>query len=201
MWAGSELEFHHPLCVGDEVTRVSTIAAINEKTGRSGPLVFIKVRHELRRNAEPALALAETHDIVYREAARPGAVAPPPAAAPDSAAWERKVVPDPVLLFRYSALTFNGHRIHYDRSYVTEVEGYPGLVVHGPLLATLLIDLLREHRPDASVVRFAFRASSPLFDIDPFFVCGEPASDGKTVRLWAKDHRGGLAMEATAIVA
>jgi len=106
-----------------------------------------------------------------------------------------------VLLFRYSALTFNGHRIHYDRSYVTEVEGYPGLVVHGPLLATLLIDLVREHRPDASVVRFAFRASSPLFDIDPFFVCGEPASDGKTVRLWAKDHRGGLAMEATAIVA
>ena len=90
---------------------------------------------------------------------------------------------------------------HYDRSYVTEVEGYPGLIVHGPLLATLLIDLLREHRPDASVVRFTFRASSPLFDIDPFFVCGEPASDDKTVRLWAKDHRGGLAMEATAIVA
>jgi 3-methylfumaryl-CoA hydratase len=105
-----------------------------------------------------------------------------------------------VLLFRYSALTFNGHRIHYDRSYVTEVEGYPGLVVHGPLLATLLLDLLREHRPHAAVVRFAFRASSPLFDIDPFFVCGEPASDGTTVRLWAKDHRGGLAMEATAIV-
>jgi len=200
MWAGSELEFHDPLRVGDEVTRVSTIAAINEKTGRSGSLVFVKVRHELRRNGESALALAETHDIVYREAARAGAGAPAPAAAPVAAAWQRKVVPDAVLLFRYSALTFNGHRIHYDRSYVTEVEGYPGLVVHGPLLATLLLDLLREHRPHAAVARFAFRASSPLFDIDPFFVCGEPASDGTTVRLWAKDHRGGLAMEATAIV-
>jgi 3-methylfumaryl-CoA hydratase len=106
-----------------------------------------------------------------------------------------------VLLFRYSALTFNGHRIHYDRRYVTEVEGYPGLVVHGPLLATLLLDLLREHRPDATVIRYTFRASSPLFDTEPFFLCGEPASDGKTVGLWAKDPRGGLAMEATAIVA
>jgi 3-methylfumaryl-CoA hydratase len=183
------------------VTRVSTIAAISEKTGRSGSLVFVKVRHELRRNGESALALAETHDIVYREAARAGASTPPPAAAPTGAAWERKVVPDAVLLFRYSALTFNAHRIHYDRSYVTAVEGYPGLIVHGPLLATLLIELLREHRPEAAVARFTFRASSPLFDIDPFFVCGEPASDGRTIRLWAKDRRGGLAMEATAIVA
>ena len=98
-------------------------------------------------------------------------------------------------------MTFNGQGIHYDRSYFTGVEGYPGLIVHGPLLATLLLDLLREHRPEAAVARFTFRASSPLFDVDPFFVCGAPASDGKTVRLWAKDHRGGLAMEATAIIA
>jgi 3-methylfumaryl-CoA hydratase len=201
MWAGSEFEFRRPLCIGDQVTRVSTISGISEKAGRSGSLVFVKVRRELRRSGEPDLAIAETHDIVYREAARPGASAQPPAPAPDTAAWERKVVPDAVLLFRYSALTFNGHRIHYDRRYVTEVESYPGLIVHGPLIATLLLDLLREHRPDAAVARFTFRASSPLFDTDPFFVCGEPASDGKTVRLWAKDHRGGLAMEATAIVA
>ncbi len=201
MWAGSEFEFHQPLRVGDSVTRVSTIAGISEKTGRSGSLVFVKVRHELRRNGEPALTLAETHDIVYREAARPGAIAPPTSAAPGAAAWERKVVPDSVLLFRYSALTFNGHRIHYDRRYVTEVEGYPGLIVHGPLIATLLIDLLREHRPKAAVTHFTFRASSPLFDNDPFFICGEPADDGKTVRLWAKNHRGGLAMDATALLA
>jgi len=201
MWAGSEFEFRQPLRVGDSVTRVSTIASISEKTGRSGSLVFVKVRHELRRIGEAALALAETHDIVYREAARPGAIAPPASAAPGAGAWERRIVPDPVLLFRYSALTFNGHRIHYDRRYVTEVEGYPGLVVHGPLIATLLIDLLRGHRPEATVTHFAFRALSPLFDTDPFFVCGEPADDGRTVRLWAKDHRGGLAMEATAILA
>jgi len=201
MWAGSEFEFRHSLRIGDQVSRVSTIAGINEKSGRSGPLVFVKVRHELRRSGESAVAIAETHDIVYREAARPGAIAPPAAVAPGAAAWERRVVPDAVLLFRYSALTFNGHRIHYDRRYVTEVEGYPGLIVHGPLLATLLLDLLRQRLPDASVMRFSFRSSSPLFDTDPFFLCGRPEHDGTTVRLWAKDHRGGLAMEATAIVA
>ncbi|HEY2865181.1 MAG TPA: MaoC family dehydratase N-terminal domain-containing protein [Casimicrobiaceae bacterium] len=199
MWAGSEFDFRQPLYVGDQVTRVSTITDIKEKTGRSGSLVFVKVRHELRRSAKSAPAITETHDIVYREAARPGVDVPTPAAAPD-AAWERKIVPDAVLLFRYSALTFNGHRIHYDRRYVTEVESYPGLVVHGPLLATLLLDLLHEHRPGAAVVRFSFRASSPLFDTDPFFVCGAPGSDTNTVRLWAKDHRGGLAMDATAVM-
>lgn len=197
MWAGSEFDFRQPLRVGDSVTRLSTIAAISQKTGRSGPLVFVKVRHEIRRGDEAAIALAEMHDIVYRDAPRAGDAAPPPAAAP-AAAWERRIVPDDVLLFRYSALTFNSHRIHYDRRYATATEGYPGLVVHGPLLATLLLDLLRERRPERTVIRFVFRALSPLFDIDPFFVCGEPANDGKTVRLWAKDHRGGLAMDATA---
>jgi 3-methylfumaryl-CoA hydratase len=201
MWAGSDFEFHHPLRIGDRVSRVSTIAGISAKSGRSGSLVFVKVRHELRRSDEAAVAIAETHEIVYREAAKPGAIARSAVPAPDTAAWERKVVPDAVLLFRYSALTFNGHRIHYDRRYVTEVEGYPGLIVHGPLLATLLLDLLREHRPEATIVRFEFRALSPLFDIDAFFLCGQPADQGRTVRLWASDHRGGLAMDATAILA
>jgi len=108
------------------------------------------------------------------------------------------VVPDAVLLFRYSALTFNGHRIHYDRKYVTEVEGYPGLVVHGPLIATLLLDLLRWKLPEATVRRYEFRAVRPLFDINAFDVCGEPAPDGRSVRLWAKDHEGSLAMDAIA---
>jgi 3-methylfumaryl-CoA hydratase len=105
------------------------------------------------------------------------------------------------LLFRYSALTFNGHRIHYDRKYVTEVEGYPGLVVHGPMVATLLLDLLRLQMPNAQVLSYEFRAVRPMFDIHPFFLCGEPLADGKTIHLWAKDHEGWLTMEATAVIA
>ena len=161
MWAGSQFEFHRPLRIGDALTRVSTIHDVSEKSGRTGPLVFVKVRHEITRQGESEIALTEFHDIVYREAPRPDDVAPPPKAAPAKAAWTRQWVPDDVLLFRYSALTFNGHRIHYDRRYVTEVEGYPGLIVHGPLIATLLLDLLRHQLPDAQVARFEFRAMRP----------------------------------------
>jgi 3-methylfumaryl-CoA hydratase len=200
MWAGSQFRFHRPLRIGDALRRVSTIEDVNEKSGRSGRLVFVKVRHEIRRQDEPEVALTEFHDIVYRDAAQPGDVAPPPKAAPAGQAWERAWVPDDVLLFRYSALTFNGHRIHYDRRYVTGVEGYPGLIVHGPLLATLLLDLLRHQRPDAEVASYEFRAVRPLFDLHPFFVCGEPQPDGKTVRLWTRDHEGALTMEATAVL-
>jgi len=123
---------------------------------------------------------------------------PHPHRAPASSAWERRIVPDDVLLFRYSALTFNGHRIHYDRKYVTEVEGYPGLIVHGPLIATLLMDLLRSNKPDAVVRSFEFKAVRPTFDIHPFSVHGEPSADGKTVHLWARDHEGFLTMDAIA---
>jgi 3-methylfumaryl-CoA hydratase len=201
MWAGSQFSFHTPIRVGDAVRRVSTIENISEKSGRSGPLVFVKVRHEVFCNDSPQAALTEFHDIVYREPARPGEAAPAPQAAPASAAWRRSITPDDVLLFRYSALTFNGHRIHYDRRYVTEVEGYPGLVVHGPLIATLLMDLLRRERPDATVTRFEFRAVRPTFDLHPFSVQGQPAGDGKSIRLWAQDHEGWLTMDATAELA
>ena len=200
MWAGSQLEFHRPLRIGDSLNRVSTIQDVSEKTGRTGNLVFVKVRHEIRRQDESEIALTEFHDIVYREAAKQGGVAPSPVAAPARATWERRWVPDDVLLFRYSALTFNGHRIHYDRRYVTEVEGYPGLIVHGPLLATLLLDLLRQRLPDAVVARYEFRAIRPTFDVNHFFVCGEPQADGKTFHLWAKDHEGWLTMDATAVI-
>jgi 3-methylfumaryl-CoA hydratase len=198
MWAGSQFEFLHPLRVGDAVTRVSTIDNVDAKSGRTGPLVFVRVRHEIRRNEESEVALREFHDIVYREAAHPDAPAPPPKAAPAAGEWERKVVPDDVLLFRYSALTFNGHRIHYDRRYVTGVEGYPGLIVHGPLIATLLMDLLYRHRPDAQVIGFEFRAVRPTFDVNHFFVCGATGPDRRSVHLWAKDHEGWLTMDATA---
>jgi 3-methylfumaryl-CoA hydratase len=195
MWAGGRLAFEHPLQVGDEITRVSRIAAVDVKEGRSGPLVFVTVRHEIS-NAR-GLALSEEHDIVYREAPRPDAPAARPQPAPAEATFSRGIVPDPVLLFRYSALTFNGHRIHYDRSYVTEVEGYPGLVVHGPLIATLLVDLLRRDSPQLRLRRFEFRALRPVFDIHPFSVCGTH-DGGNRHSLWARDHEGFLAMQASA---
>ena len=198
MWAASQLEFKRPLRLGDAIRRVSTITDVSEKSGRTGALVFVKVRHEIRANDEASPAIVEFHDIVFREAPKAGDVAPPPKAAPTQSRWQRRVVPDAVLLFRYSALTFNAHRIHYDRKYVTGVEGYPGLVVHGPLIATLLLDLLREKLSDATVRRYEFRAVRPLFDTNAFDVCGEPARDGRSVRLWAKDHEGSLAMDATA---
>jgi 3-methylfumaryl-CoA hydratase len=200
MWAGSQFEFQSPLRIGDALTRTSTIHDVTEKSGRTGPLVFVKVRHEIRRDGEADVALTEFHDIVYREAPSADQPAPAPTVAPASSPWERQWIPDDVLLFRYSALTFNGHRIHYDRRYVTEVEGYPGLIVHGPMLATLLLDLLRHEKPDAVVARYEFKAVRPVFDIHPFFVCGEPQRDGKTFKLWVKDHEGYLTMSATAVI-
>lgn len=199
MWVGGRFQFHRPLRVGETYTRTSRIADVHEKKGRTGTLVFVVARHEIE-NAD-GIALIEEQDLVYRAHAKPGELAPAPQPAPAAAVWERTVRPDDVLLFRYSALTFNGHRIHYDRRYATETEGYPGLVVHGPLIATLLLDLLRRHVPAADVTRFEFRAVSPLFDTSPFKVCGKPERDGKTISLWATDMTDGLAMSAIARIA
>lgn len=202
MWAGGRLQWHAPLRVGDEAWRTSTIDSVQYKTGRSGPLLFVQVGHEVH-NAQ-GLCLREEHDIVYRPAATPGDAAPAVQAAaslhdPTSPLWQRTLVPDAVLLFRYSALTFNGHRIHYDRDYVRQVEGYPGLVVHGPLIATLLLDLVRRHtqRP---IERFEFKALRPTFecaDARPLQVNAQ-AVDAQRLRLWAQDHEGWLTMQASA---
>ncbi|WP_198173336.1 FAS1-like dehydratase domain-containing protein [Cupriavidus sp. USMAA2-4] len=200
MWAGGQFEFRAPLRVGDRVVRTSTIDDVSTKEGRTGKLVFVKVRHEVCAEGLLEPSLVEFHDIVYREAQPSGDVAAIPQAAPSDAAWRRRIVPDDVLLFRYSALTFNGHRIHYDRRYVTEVEGYPGLIVHGPLIATLLLDLLRRELPQADVASFRFRAVRPTFDLHPFHVNGQPQADGKTIHLWASDHEGWLTMDATAVL-
>jgi 3-methylfumaryl-CoA hydratase len=154
------------------------------------------VRHEVRCNGAAEPAIVEFHDIVYRDAKKPGDPEPAPQAAESGAPWQRDLVPDDVLLFRYSALTFNGHRIHYDRQYVTEVEGYPGLIVHGPLIATLLLDLLRREAPEADLASFRFKAVRPTFDGRAMRVNG--ARDGNTVRLWAQDHEGWLTMDAAA---
>ncbi|MEO7243858.1 MAG: MaoC family dehydratase N-terminal domain-containing protein, partial [Rubrivivax sp.] len=196
MWAGGRFEFRTPLRVGDAVERRSTIEDVVVKSGRSGPLVFVTVRHDLHANGAADPALAEWHDIVYRAAKQPGDTDPPPTAADTGAAWQRSLVPDEVLLFRYSALTFNGHRIHYDRRYVAEVEGYPGLVVHGPLVATLLLDLLHRHVPAAAVASFRFTAVRPSFDGRPLQLNGR--REGDTVTLWAQDHEGWLTMRASA---
>jgi len=203
MWAGGRLRWDAatPLCVGQTVQRQSTIQSVKHKAGRSGELLFVLV--EPRFSNENGLALTEEHDIVYRSAAQPGEAAPAPQKPPmdGQAAWSRTITADAVVLFRYSALTFNGHRIHYDRQYVTEVEGYPGLIVHGPLIATLLLDLLRRSLPGARVASFDFRAVRPAFDLHPFSVHGKPSSDGKTIELWAQDHEGFLTMQGTATLA
>ena len=217
MWAGSRFEFLSPLHVGDHVQRVSTIESVQERQGRSGALVFVTVRHELSVAGRPAPSLLEWHDIVYREEPAPGAPAPAgePAPAPDPTLphWQRSLVPDEVLLFRYSALTFNGHRIHYDRRHVTQTEGYPGLVVHGPLIATLLLDLLHRQQPQAQVRSFSFKARHPCFDGEPLALHGQPSASptgapqsgheasgtvGGAVHLWAEGPGGVLLMDAQA---
>ncbi len=194
MFAGGRFEFNHPLKIGERIARTSRITDVSGKQGRSGTLVFVTVRHEIAN--DEGVALSEEHDIVYREDPRADAPVPKPTPAPAGETFSREIVSDPVLLFRYSALTFNSHRIHYDRPYVTEVEGYPGLIVHGPLIATLLVDLLRRNLPQAGLRSFSFRALRPLFDIHRFTVCGR--AEGKRVALWTRDHEGSLTMDASA---
>ncbi|HWI84361.1 FAS1-like dehydratase domain-containing protein [Ramlibacter sp.] len=191
MWAGGQLEFLQPLRLGDALRRESTIDDIQLKPGRTGTLCFVRVRHEISGPRGPALR--EFHDIVYRDLPAPGGAAPRYEDAPAGEVG-RRVTPDDVLLFRYSALTFNGHRIHYDRRYVTEVEGYPGLVVHGPLMATLLAGLGEREFAGRAPATFSFRALKPVFDLHPFDVCGE--RDGEAMNLWIRDHEGHRAMTA-----
>ncbi len=195
MWAGGRLSFHQPLHVGEKALKKSRIADVTVKQGKSGALVFVLVRHEII--GEHGLALLEEQDLVFR-AMPTGQAAPAPQPAPAPTQFGRDVTPDPVLLFRYSALTFNSHRIHYDRSYCTDVEGYPGLVVHGPLTATLLLDLLQEHAPQRTIKSFGFRAVSALYDTQPFRIEGR--IDGDAAQVWALNAEGGLAMSATATV-
>ena len=196
MWAGGELEVHAPLRIGDTVTRRSRIEDVSVKSGRSGTLCFVAVRHEY--DAGRGVAVSERHDIVYREAAAPGGAVPKPPApaegAPADLDWS--VAADPVLLFRYSAITFNGHRIHYDLPYVTGEEGYPGLVIHGPIQATLLLNMAARlgGRPPA---RFAYRGLSPMTGSQSFTVRGAADADGG-LRCWTEDAAGTVCMRASA---
>ena len=193
MWAGGRLEFPGKVRIGERVRRTSTITAITEKHGTSGPLVFVTVRHRIE--GPRGCAIEEEQDIVYRSAVGPARKEAPPEAVPDGAVIE-EILPDPVLLFRYSALTGNGHRIHYDADYVRQVEGYPGLVVHGPLLATLLAGLARRLHPLQRLARFSFRALRPAFAGERLTLVGVP--NGQRVSLSARDPSGAVTMAAEA---
>jgi 3-methylfumaryl-CoA hydratase len=198
MWAGSRVAFAAPLRVGQVVTRRTTIADVEVKVGRSGPLVFVRVVHEL--GAGEGCAIREEQDVVFRSGPRPGESVGTAAEAPADPEWVRTIAPDEVLLFRYSALSFNSHRIHFDRPYATRVEGYPGLVVHGPLTATLLLDHLRDRVPGAHIDSFEFRAIRPIFCDGTFAVCAELAPDRPNARLWARDQFGAICMTGEAVL-
>ena len=195
MFAGKRTTFHESLRVGDEVRRDSVIREVSIKQGRTGTMVFVTVKTEL---ASPrGLAITEEQDLVYREAAAPGAPPQPPQPAPGRAVWSRTVTPDPVMLFRYSALTFNGHRIHYDLPYVTQVEGYPGLVMNGGLTTLLVFELARTHA-STPIRYFSSRNVRALFANQPIALGGEPSADNKTAKLWALNPEGALALTAEA---
>jgi 3-methylfumaryl-CoA hydratase len=198
MWAGGRIEFRRPLRIGDRLQRHSEIVSVEPKRGRSGELVFVTVRHTIS-TAEEA-AVIEEHDIVYREAATASDPASSAPLAPATAAWRRELSADPVLLFRFSALLFNAHRIHYDADYCRNEAGYPGLLVHGPLQALLLLDLLRRHERRA-VRRFDYRALHPIYHFERFTVNGEPCADGARAELWSANAAGRYAMKASAALA
>ncbi len=193
MWAGGRLKFPGPLVLGETVTKTSTILKVEAKSGKSGNLVFVTVQHEL--SGEKGVAIVEEQDLVYREAAAAGSIPLPATGTPaPECAWREDVNPDTVLLFRYSALTMNGHRIHFDRPYAMDEEAYPALVVHGPLMATLLAGLATRKlgKPLGS---FDFRGQSPAFNSLPLHVCGDPAEGGTS--LWT-EQGGQKRMVATA---
>ena len=193
MWAAGTLKIERPLVLGAAARRQSTIRSVDLKEGKSGALVFVNIEHALYQNDR--LCLREEQNVVYRDMPTAAAPLPPGDPAPAEADWVETVVPDPVLLFRFSALTYNGHRIHYDRDYATQVEFYPALVVHDPLLATLLLDLVAANVGDKRIGTFGFRAVRPIFDHAPFKVCGKRT--GNAVRLWTVDADGFVCTTAT----
>jgi 3-methylfumaryl-CoA hydratase len=195
MWAGGRIDFRAPVRVGDAIRRDSEILSVEAKSGNSGNLVFVTVRHTMSANG--TIAIVEEHDIVYRDAAKKGEAPPVGKPAPQTAMWRREVETNQGVLFRYSALIFNAHRIHYDIDYCRDVEGYPGLIVHGPLQTTLLLDLCRRHDP-RPVRTLDYRATHPVFHQEKFSVNGQPSADGKSVALWTANAAGCYAMRGTA---
>lgn len=195
VWAGSQFDWNaaNPLRVGDRATRTSRIGSITRKEGKSGELVFVKLIHEYH-NAQ-GLCFTNEHLSAFRGEPK-GEAKAAPALADTAAQWQRTLVPDTAMLFRYSALMFNAHRIHYDAPYATKEEHYPAVLVQGPLIATLLLDLLQRQAPGASVRRLEFKAVRSAFVDRPLQLRGQP--EGQQVRLWAADEEGRLVMSALA---
>lgn len=189
MWAGGRIEFVRPLRIGVNASRTSTVAAVKEKTGSTGSLMFVTVKHEYRQDGQ--VVIAEEQDIVYRTPSPPKLTGSQ--AAPE-AQWQETVNPSAELLFRYSAVTFNTHRIHYDQPYVTQEEGYPGLVVHGPMIATRMVAAFVAAHPDKRLVHLAYRGLRPLISPKPFEVAGRIDESG-VAQLWAQQD-GTLAHQA-----
>jgi 3-methylfumaryl-CoA hydratase len=204
MFGGARTTYHKDLRIGEKMKKVQTITNVVIKEGRTGTLVICTVKNDF--HGENGLAVVEEHDIVYRgnppaDAKDSGGNSGKTNPAPGDHKWIKTITPDPVMLYRYSAATLNGHRIHYDRKYVTEVEGYPGLIVHGPLTAGLLLDVALDNNPGRTLAGFSFQARAPLFDIAPFKVAGKPEADGKTISLWSITPEGNLGTLATATFA
>lgn len=193
MWAGGSFTFHGDLHIGESIERTSTITDVRARDGKSGPLIFVTIEHSYTVDGD--LRMSERKELVYRDNPGPSASPAEPPPSPDEHTWSALIEPDPVLLFRYSALTFNNHRIHYDREYTTSVEQYPGLIVHGPLTATLLA-AYAESWTGQRLATFTYRGTAPLFDTEPFTLHGVPTDSG--AHLWAATPNGGLAMTAEA---
>lgn len=195
MWAGGRFSFNKPVRVGESARKQSTIRNVKVKQGRTGRLCFVEVEHCV--SVDDELRFSEIHNIVYRDVKQPGEDEAVPAEAPCDADWSKQLVPNSTLLFRYSALTFNGHRIHYDLDFCRQVEGYPGLVFHGPLTATLLLELAMEKNSAKTLSAYEFRALSPLFDNAPFSLNGRQHNE--KAEMWASNADGCLAMKSTVI--
>lgn len=196
MYAGCRLEFHDAIRVGDRMTRTTSLDDMQLRKGSTGSLIFVSQRREIR--TARGLAMVEYFDSVFREEVKAGAQSgiPKRDEVPAGLPWKRTITPDAVSLFRFSAITFNPHRIHYDRQYATTVEGYPGLVVHGPYSQHCLIDFVRDHAGGRAIKRFDMRARAPLFDAGTFGLAGRPSSDGSSAEVWALTPAGTVAMHA-----
>ncbi len=192
MWAGGSLGFHHPVLIGQPAEKRTTISDVKQKSGRTGPLALVTLSHEFVQ--EGRICITEQQNLIYREDPGPDMPKPEVKPAPTDESQRDISAFTPTLLFRYSALTFNGHRIHYDRDYCREVEGYPGLVVHGPLLAQLLIN--QAERLLGPLAAFSFRATAPLFDFETADICAKP--EGAGLSLWVRGPNGRLCMTAEA---
>lgn len=199
LFGGARFDFRHPLRIGDTIRKESEVMSFDLKEGRTGPFVVGLIEHRISN--DDGIAVVEQNDIVYRAATR--AAKPSSggerrtAASPAEPVWCRTVTPDPVLMFRHSAVTFNSHRIHYDRDYVRE-NGYPGLLVQGTLIARLMLDMVAAESPAFAVGAFSFRSMRPIYDDGDFALGAAPSADGGQISLWALDHAGNIGMTAQA---